>query len=351
MTTQQTPVDQMTVADGPEHKAARIREKMTEAKMLARFPDRALAVRIIDDSITYLIEQDKMARSKDPHLLRDCTEPSIWRALTHAVLAGLAMDGKRAYGIPYNDQLVYTPHYTGLYIIAKRNPIVRDVRTYLRHADDDWEMVREGDSEHFRHGPTFSGELVGVYCEVTYTDRPTLREYMPKSEIEKVRNASKMGGDEGGSRGPWKEWYSELARKAVARRTLKHAALDDPAMDAALKSLDDRDALEQAIAETQSRTTATHAKLANLPAPAAPVIAPDGEVRLPADVIQKLDACQSMEDINDAYADLHRDYAHRTCWPQVEEYINIRVADIKEAEQGESVPAGQLFGTGGQIGT
>jgi hypothetical protein len=42
------------------------------------------------------------------------------------------------------------------------------------------------------------------------------------AEVEKVRKVSKTG-----DRGPWKDWYSEMARKTAARRLFKQLALPD----------------------------------------------------------------------------------------------------------------------------
>ena len=65
-------------------------------------------------------------------------------------------------------------------------------------------------------------EYAGVVFDVSTTKgldaaktaRATIRE--PRYEIEKVRKVSRSG-----DKGPWKQWWSEMARKTVFRRLAK----------------------------------------------------------------------------------------------------------------------------------
>jgi len=66
------------------------------------------------------------------------------------------------------------------------------------------------------------GEAVGAYCIAKTSDGDILTEIMPRDEIEKIRSKSTAftRGKEG-SKGPWEEWFDQMAKKAVIKRASK----------------------------------------------------------------------------------------------------------------------------------
>jgi len=75
-----------------------------------------------------------------------------------------------------------------------------------------------GDDPHIRHRPYLGperGKLIAVYSIARLKDGEKSYEVMAVDEIEAIRKLSKAG------KGPWDEFYPEMARKTVARRHAK----------------------------------------------------------------------------------------------------------------------------------
>ncbi|GGB14796.1 hypothetical protein GCM10011380_00250 [Sphingomonas metalli] len=60
------------------------------------------------------------------------------------------------------------------------------------------------------------GRIIGAYATAVLKDGSQLLEVMNLEEIEKVRNVSRSK-----DKGPWVDWYAEMARKTVMRRLSK----------------------------------------------------------------------------------------------------------------------------------
>ena len=64
------------------------------------------------------------------------------------------------------------------------------------------------------------GQAIGYYAVATDTQGKKYRAIMERSEIEKIRQASKSKDS-----GPWQSWYDEMAIKSVIKRLAKRLPL------------------------------------------------------------------------------------------------------------------------------
>ena len=71
------------------------------------------------------------------------------------------------------------------------------------------------------------GKIIGAYATAVLKDGSQLLEVMNQEEIEKVRNVSRSK-----DKGPWVDWYSEMARKTVMRRLSKRLPMSTDLEDA-----------------------------------------------------------------------------------------------------------------------
>lgn len=108
------------------------------------------------------------------------------------------------------------------------------IRAEVVYANDQF-AYEMGDEPKIVHRPAVFGDrgaIVGAYAIATDQEGNMYRETMDIAELEKVRAASKSGDS-----GPWKDWYTEMIRKTVAKRLFKQL----PLISTDLADLIDRD--------------------------------------------------------------------------------------------------------------
>jgi recombination protein RecT len=108
-----------------------------------------------------------------------------------------------------------------------------------------------GDEERIEHEPDLysPGEIIAAYAIATHKDGTKSRDVMTLAEIEQVRLCSKTG-----TSGPWRDWYSEMARKTVIRRLAKSLPLSTE-LDEFMRrddNLYDLDRAQQPLAKIQA---------------------------------------------------------------------------------------------------
>ena len=77
------------------------------------------------------------------------------------------------------------------------------------------------------------GQAIGYYAVATDTQGKKYRAIMERSEIEKIRQASKSKDS-----GPWQSWYDEMAIKSVIKRLAKRLPLYKEGADSVLGVID-----------------------------------------------------------------------------------------------------------------
>jgi recombination protein RecT len=188
-------------------------------------PKHCTPERMVRTGLTALMKTPKLAT---------CTPESFLNCMLQLSQWGLEPDGRHAHLIPYGDQCTLILDYKGIVDLVLRSGSVRTI-----HAD----VVYEGDQfvyslgEVKSHTPHFlrtdagkpekAGRIIAVYCHVVFNDGGTKSEVMSVEEVEKVRQSSKAGGS-----GPWKDWWSEMAKKTVFRRASKWLKLSAEVADA-----------------------------------------------------------------------------------------------------------------------
>jgi recombination protein RecT len=99
--------------------------------------------------------------------------------------------------------------------------------------------------------PADKGKIRAAYCVVTLADGIEKHEVMTVVEIDAIRSKSR-----GGQSGPWKDHYSEMAKKTVYRRASKWLPLS-PEQQEAMERDDDRIIDAVSVAVTQKLAKAS----------------------------------------------------------------------------------------------
>jgi recombination protein RecT len=222
-------------------------------------PDHAdQAPRLINVAMLYFMRDEK---------LQDATPASFIQCLFDSVSAGIPLDGKLGHAVVFNckvkpakgpeyweKRVKFMPDFKGIVSVARRTSQIADAQSGLVYSNDHWKHGRVGPELLLEHTPADGdrGKLLGVYCILTFHDKPWSYEYMVDSEVQKVRASSKAKDD-----GPWVNWYEQMARKTVLKRALK-TYCDDPQLLAAMRADDDwHEGIERREARVQRSSITT----------------------------------------------------------------------------------------------
>ena len=163
---------------------------------------------------------------------------SLFNALMRCAADGLLPDGRQAVLVIYNSKTGPVAQYqqmvAGVRILVQRSGQIGRFEQTIVYENDDFEY-RLGDHPEIKHRPTMAdrGKPILAYSIAQYKDGTLSREVMDTNEIEKVRRVSRAADGEG-----WTNWWSEMARKTVAKRHAKVLPLS-PEDAAALAREDD----------------------------------------------------------------------------------------------------------------
>jgi recombination protein RecT len=154
---------------------------------------------------------------------------SLFTSCVRAAQDGLLPDGREAALVIFNTkdkatntwvkQVQYMPMVGGLIKRMRNSGEMASVATYVVHENDAFEYEL-GDDPKIEHRPALSnrGKPVAAYAIIKLTNGEILREVMSLEEIEAVRSVSRAK-----DKGPWVDWWGEMARKTVLRRCSKRA--------------------------------------------------------------------------------------------------------------------------------
>lgn len=164
--------------------------------------------------------------------LGECSRDSILYCVKFAVQYGLQLGGTlgQCYMVPFKDKrgnYHATPviGYRGAVQLVTEDGPIASVQAESVFEADGFEHYNTQDGPVLKHVPSLKadrGEFLGAYAVFRYRDRgiPPHIIVLPKSEIEKIRRSSKLGGS-----GPWVDWYEEMAKKSVINRGRKYIPL------------------------------------------------------------------------------------------------------------------------------
>lgn len=154
--------------------------------------------------------------------LQQCSPQSLVAAIVEASSLGLEIDVRgQAYLVPYKNSVNLIPGYKGLMDLAYRSGRVANIYAETVCENDEFSF-HLGLNPILEHTPNLEnrGGLRAVYAVARLKDADPVFVVLGKSEVEKVRNASKASGD-----GPWKTWEEEMWKKTAIRRLCKYLPL------------------------------------------------------------------------------------------------------------------------------
>ena len=200
------------------------------------------------------ISPDKLQRTiltavqANPDLL-SCDRRSFLTAAFKAAQDGLLPDGREAALVQFNTRMKidgqwqtvklaqYMPMVFGLRKKILQSGEITDIFAsvvYRQEIEAGRFIYEEGTERMLRHKPLLDPDfdpsdedIALVYSVATFKDGSKSFEVMRRSEINKVREASQTGAtlDRGGNprepKGPWVDWFAEMAKKTVIRRHSK----------------------------------------------------------------------------------------------------------------------------------
>jgi recombination protein RecT len=161
------------------------------------------------------------AATQNPQL-RKVDRRSLFLALQRCAQDGLIPDGREAVITIFKSRelgqiAAYMPMVAGIRKLVQQSGEITRFEQTIVYANDDFDY-RLGDRPHIFHKPALKdrGPAVLAYSVAQFRDGTLSREIMTIDEIERVRAVSRAAND-----GPWKHWWSEMARKTIARRHAK----------------------------------------------------------------------------------------------------------------------------------
>ena len=179
-----------------------------------------------------------------------CEPLSILKGVVEASQLGLLLNKHLGHGylVPFgNGELtrrygvqMYSANfligYRGFIDMVRRsNPAVTSVYSRLVYEDERFELL-EGTRHELIHSSSISyrplTEYIGAYTVVLFKDgaQPDF-EWMPKDEIDKIRDFSKAKGDTS----PWATWPEEMIKKTPMRRLCKRLDLSPDFIEATVR--------------------------------------------------------------------------------------------------------------------
>ena len=171
------------------------------------------------------------------------TKESFADAVFDAAQFGLPIDGRLAYALPFAEKdnqegiktLVFVPDYKGIVAVAKQKGIVRDVRAYVVHQNDDFKLPgedSESDGVKWKFHPAIAsrGNVIGALCVLEFPDGRRHPEFMKEEDIKIVRATAK-------TQKVWNAFPDEMRKKTAIRRAFK-LHQDDPQFSALLAADD-----------------------------------------------------------------------------------------------------------------
>ncbi|MGP2520496.1 recombinase RecT [Pantoea ananatis] len=147
---------------------------------------------------------------------------SAQNAIINVAAIGISLNpaSKLAYLVPRDGMVCLDISYMGLLHIAQSAGLIRWGQCKLVHANDSYESNGLDKAPTHKYNafasPEQRGEVVGGYCTVKTCDGDYLTEEMSLAEIKQTETTSKA------KNGPWKNFWSEMARKTIVKRASKY---------------------------------------------------------------------------------------------------------------------------------
>lgn len=150
---------------------------------------------------------------------------SAQNAIINVAAIGISLNpaSKLAYLVPRDGMICLDISYMGLLHIAQAAGVIKWGQCKLVHASDTYETNGLDKAPTHKYNafvkPEERGAVIGGYCTVKTADGDYLTEEMSLAEIEDIRKVSKAGTS---PKGPWVNFWSEMARKTIVKRASKY---------------------------------------------------------------------------------------------------------------------------------
>ncbi len=174
---------------------------------------------------------------------------SLKMAMANVAAIGLTLNPARglAYLVPRDNKIILDISYRGLIQLAVQAGTIKWAKAEIVHQNDTFEYLGVDEKPKHKFDPFGDrGPMIGVYCVAKLADGSYLTEVMTLEQIEQVRKTSKA------KKGPWVNWYEEMAKKTVIKRASKTWPQISPQFVNAVQVLNEHEGLaEEYMAENQ----------------------------------------------------------------------------------------------------
>jgi recombination protein RecT len=173
--------------------------------------------------------------------LAECDQGSFLTAMITAAQMGIAPDGRNGHLIPrfngkaQRTECTFQPDYKGLVGLVRKNENVADIYAEVVYDNDSFKVTKglHRDLIHEQDPKRERGEAIGAYAVIAYKDGSHSWEWMPRQDIENVRNRSDSwkAHVSKGYDTPWKTDEGEMFKKTALKRLIKLADISQETSD------------------------------------------------------------------------------------------------------------------------
>lgn len=186
--------------------------------------------------------------------LMDCTVESLFGATMFCAQVGLEPNTPQGhiYLIPFRNnrknrtEVQVIIGYQGLIALARRSGQIESIMAQPVYANDEFrfDYMRSDDLSHRPKMDGPRGEFIGAWAMAKLKDGGIAFDFMPKSDIDKIRDGSqgyRTAVKFGSKDSPWIAHYDQMARKTAVRRLAKYLPMSiELAVTAQLDERDER---------------------------------------------------------------------------------------------------------------
>jgi recombination protein RecT len=149
----------------------------------------------------------------------ECSRQSIMQALLRACRDGLLPDGVEGVIVPFKKQATWIRTYIGLLRQFRRSGQFKWLKADVVREGDEFDHYVDEHGEHFRHRArdNFLAPIMKAYAAAITKDDGFFVTVMTIDELNKHKAKSRATRDDA----PWREWFSEMAKKTVIIRLSK----------------------------------------------------------------------------------------------------------------------------------
>lgn len=159
-----------------------------------------------------------------PDLLK-ADRRSLFAACLKCAADGLIPDGREAALVVYSNKIQYQPMFMGIQKRARNSGEIAGLIAQVVYEKDEFVQRPEDFDNPIHHRPpalgSDRGRPIGAYALAKLKDGTVVSEVMDVAEIEKIRAVSRAA-----QKGPWVQWWDQMARKTVFKRMSKWLPLD-----------------------------------------------------------------------------------------------------------------------------